>query len=251
MATAFSNQEYQDCIDAVTDGKAVCVQFSRGGVKHQAQLTSIDSSNNLIFELDSEVYHFKWEVRSTNNNHMITERIFHFGTPLFESLQTAISESDSLEPGMYFETNGFYASGDGGAGRYEVSSTGTANAMDIVQLDVGKLAVLQVTSEGLYPEQLGYVPTKVYADRVDCTPTFNRIWALCDTVRLHKGRYWFYDYLTLPTSAKIIGEAVYGTDVSEMSTYRSGDYFIYCENRENVIENVVLSNKHQYHTDIL
>lgn len=244
MSTGFTNAEYQACVDAVTAEQAVCCQFVQNGTTMQAQLTMITGSGTLVFEFTAENNHFRWEVAATNNAHSIELIGNIFGVPIFDTLQDAIASEYTLKSGDIFETNGFNTSGDGGAARYEVSSTGTANGMDIVQLDAGKLAVLQVTSEGLYPEQLGYVPTKVYADRVDCTPTFNRIWALCDTVRLHKKRYWFYDYLTLPASGKIIGENVYGDDVSEMSTYRSGDYFVYCENRENVIENVVLSNRH-------
>lgn len=245
MTTAFTNEEYQACVDAVTAGQAVCVQFGRNDRTFQAQLTQVESDTGLlVFEIDVANIHITYEVSGTNNSHTITESDYQNGAPIFDTLQDAITWNAVLHNGDIFETNGFHTSGDGGAARYRVSSTGTANGMDIVQLSAGKLAVLQVTSEGLYPEQLGYVPTKVYADRVDCTPTFNRIWALCDTVRLHKGRYWFYDYLTLPASGKIIGENVYGDDVSEMSTYRSGDYFVYCENRENVIENVVLSNRH-------
>lgn len=175
MATAFTNQEYQDCMDAVTAGKAVCVQFSRGGIKYQAQLTAVDSSDNLIFEVDSEAYHFKWQVRYTNNNHMITERVFHLGVPIFPSLQDAIGESASLDPGMCFETNGFHTSGDGGAARYEVSSTGTANGMDIVQLDTGKLAVLQINqNREMYPEQFGY---DRFASQ-DLTPVLTRMTAV-------------------------------------------------------------------------
>lgn len=244
MTTDFTNQEYQDCVDAVTAEQAVCVQFELTGSTVQAQLTMIMSDGTLVFEFTAENNHYRWKVAPTSNAHSIELVGNIFGVPIFDTLQDAISNEYTLKSGDVFETNGFHTSGDGGGARYKVSSTGTANGMDIVQLSAGKLAVLQVTSEGLYPEQLGYVPTKVYDDRVDCTSTFNRIWALCDTVRLHKARYWFNGYLTLPTSAKIIGEAVYGTDVSEMSTYRSGDYFIYCENRENVIENVVLSNRH-------
>lgn len=244
MTTDFTNTEYQDCIDAVTAEQAVCVQFELTGSTVQAQLTMIMSDGTLVFEFTAENNHYRWKVAPTSNAHSIELVGNIFGVPIFDTLQDAISSEYTLKSGDVFETNGFHTSGDGGAARYVVSATGTANGMDIVQLSAGKLAVLQVTDEGLYPEQLGYVPTKVYADRVDCTPTFNRIWALCDTVRLHKGRYWFYDYLTLPASGKIIGENVYGDDVSEMSTYRSGDYFVYCENRENVIENVVLSNRH-------
>lgn len=244
MTTAFTNAEYQNCVDALTSGKAVCLKVGTGANCMQLQLTQNTSQIGLQFEATYGDYHYLYTIAPTADAHTISENIRHFGVPVYGTLQDAITDSDALYSGMYFETNGFRTSGDGGAARYKVSSTGTANGMDIVQLSAGKLAVLQVTPDGLYPEQLGYVPTKVYADRVDCTPTFNRIWALCDTVRLHKGRYWFYDYLTLPASAKIIGENVYGDDVSEMSTYRNGDYFVYCENRENVIENVVLSNRH-------
>lgn len=245
MTTAFTNEEYQDCVNVVTNGKAVCVQFGRNDRIFQAQLTQVEPDTGLlVFEVDVAHIHITYEVSGTNNSHTITESDYQNGTVIFDTLQDAITWNVVLHNGDIFETNGFHTSGDGGAARYKVSSTGTANGMDIVQLSAGKLAILQVTSEGLYPEQLGYVPTKVYADRVDCTSTFNRIWSLCDTVRLHKGRYWFYDYLTLPASGKIIGENIYGDDVSEMSTYRSGDYFVYCENRENVIENVVLSNRH-------
>jgi len=163
--------------------------------------------------------------------------------PIYPTLQAAIADSAKLSSGTYFETNGFNSENDGGASRYFVTTGETANAMDIVSLGNGKQAVLQVQDDALYPEQLGYVPTKTYAERIDCTPYFNRIWARCSTVRLRKSRYWFNGYLTLPLGGKIIGEAIYGDDVSEMSTYRSGDYFVYCENRENVIENVVLSNR--------
>lgn len=163
---------------------------------------------------------------------------------IYPALQDAIADAANLAVGNLFETNGFHARGDGGAARYLVSDTGTANGMDIVQLTEGKLAILQIENDELYPEQIGYVPTLVYADRVDCTPYFTRIWNLCKTIRLRKSRYWFNGYVTLPPSGRIIGENIYGTSVSEMSTYRSGDYFIYCENRENVIETVVISNRH-------
>lgn len=163
--------------------------------------------------------------------------------PIYPTLQAAIADSAKLSSGTYFETNGFNTEDDGGASRYLVTTGETVNAMDIVNLGNGKQAVLQIQHDALYPEQLGYVPTKTYAERIDCTPYFNRIWARCSTVRLRKSRYWFNGYLTLPLGGKIIGEAIYGDDVSEMSTYRNGDYFIYCENRENVIENVVLSNR--------
>lgn len=40
--------------------------------------------------------------------------------------------ADTLTAGMICHTNGFYASGDGGAAWYEISATGTANEMDVI-----------------------------------------------------------------------------------------------------------------------
>lgn len=62
---------------------------------------------------------------------------------IYASVADAVADAANLSVGEYFETNGFHASGDGGAARYIVSDTGTANGMDIVQLTAGKLAVLQ------------------------------------------------------------------------------------------------------------
>lgn len=76
------------------------------------------------------------------------------GASVYGSLQDAISDADSLSVGDIFETNGFRTSGDGGAARYLVSDTGTANGMDIIQLAAGKLAVLE-NSGIVVPEQFG------------------------------------------------------------------------------------------------
>jgi hypothetical protein len=79
------------------------------------------------------------------------------GSGIYDSLQDAITDADSLNIGDIFETNGFHTSGDGGEARYLVSDTGTANGMDIVQLAAGKLAVLQINqNREMYPEQFGY-----------------------------------------------------------------------------------------------
>lgn len=246
MTTDFTNQEYQDCVDAVTAEQAVCVQFQRNDRTFQAQLSQVETDTGLlVFEVDVANIHITYEVDGTNNSHTITESDYLNGTPIFDTLQDAITWNAVLHNGDIFETNGFHTSGDGGAARYVVSTSGTANGKNIITLAAGKLAVLQVDAErGIYPEQIGYERDLSFADKVDCTAYFNLIWTLCSTVRLHNGRYWFYDYVTLPKGAKIIGENIYTDTPSEMSTYRSGDYFVYCENRENVIENVVLSNRH-------
>lgn len=166
------------------------------------------------------------------------------GTTIYGTLQNAIADAANLSVGDYFETNGFHTSGDGGAARYVVSSSGTANGMDIVQLATGKLAVLQINNDELYPEQVGCVAEDSTSD---CTTIFNYIWTICHTIKLHPKRYWFNGYLTPPIASKIIGDVIYSTDrftqLSELATKRSGDYFIYLEHKEVLIENVMITNR--------
>lgn len=78
------------------------------------------------------------------------------GANIYPTLQDAISDAENLSVGDIFETNGFHTSGDGGAARYLVSETGTANGMDIVSMDGGKLAILQISDGTGTPEQFGY-----------------------------------------------------------------------------------------------
>lgn len=110
-------------------------------------------------------------ILSIDSADTITETILQ-GTDgtIYPSLQSAIADASNLAVGDIFETNGFHTSGDGGAARYVVSDTGTANGMDIVQLAAGKLALFQwgmVTR----PEQLG-----AYGDGThDDTSIFDRI----------------------------------------------------------------------------
>lgn len=172
MTTDFTNEEYQACTDAVTAEQAVCVQFERNSRTFQAQLTQVEPDTGLlVFEIDVVNIHITYEVSGTNNSHTITESDYQNGTPIFDTLQDAISWNVVLHNGDIFETNGFHTSGDGGAARYKVSSTGTANGMDIVQLTAGKLAILQISDGTGTPEQFGY-------DRFnqeDLTPVMTRM----------------------------------------------------------------------------
>lgn len=93
---------------------------------------------------------------------------------IYASLQDAISDAANISVGDYFETNGFHSNGDGGAARYVVRDTGTANGMDIVQLASGKLAVVQL-NQSAYTEQIGYEVTDAKAD---VTPYIKRLLAL-------------------------------------------------------------------------
>lgn len=93
---------------------------------------------------------------------------------IYPSLQDAIDDESSLTVGDVFETNGFHSSGDGGAARYVVNDTGTANDMDIIQLGTNKLAIAQL-SQSAYTEQIGY---EVSADKLDVGPYIKRLLAL-------------------------------------------------------------------------
>ena len=93
------------------------------------------------------------------------------GANIYPTLQDAISDAANLSVGDIFETNGFHTSGDGGAARYLVSSTGTANGMDIVSMGSGKLAVLQISDGTGTPEQFGYNRW----NQDDLTPVMNRM----------------------------------------------------------------------------
>lgn len=156
MTTDFTNQEYQDCVDAAAAGKAVCVQFERNSKTFQAQLAQVETDTGLlVFEIDVANIHITYEVSGTNNSHAITESDYQNGTPIFDTLQTAITWNVVLHNGDIFETNGFHTSGDGGGGRYYVSSSGTANGKNVIQLAAGKNAYLQY-NDWIIPEQLGY-----------------------------------------------------------------------------------------------
>ena len=76
MTTDFTNAEYQDCVDAVTAGKAVCVQFVQTGTTIQAQLTAITGGHTLEFELQAENYHYTWSVAAASSSHVISASLY-------------------------------------------------------------------------------------------------------------------------------------------------------------------------------
>ena len=61
--------------------------------------------------------------------------------------------ADDLVAGMVCHTNGFHASGDGGAAFYKISATGTANGMDV--LACGDLFATLVVADNITPELFG------------------------------------------------------------------------------------------------
>lgn len=189
MTSNFTNEEYQDCVDAVTAGKAVCVQYGSS----QIQLGGI-AGGALIFTQSSPEMITRYTVSPTGGAHTVSIDRIAVGVPIYGSLQDAISDEAKLPIGTYFETNGFHTSGDGGAARYLVSSTGTANGMDVIQLAVGKFATIQVTQE-CSPEQIGYEAG------TDAVPYVERLITIgIKKIRLIKSYTW-KTTLTLTTKA--------------------------------------------------
>ena len=78
MTTDFTNAEYQACVNAVTAGKAVCVQFERDSRTFQAQLTQVTDRGTLVFEFTAENRHYRWEVDFTSDSHTITSKTLKF-----------------------------------------------------------------------------------------------------------------------------------------------------------------------------
>ena len=240
MTTQFTNTEYQDCVDAVTAGQAVCVQYG----SNQIQLGGI-SGGALVFTQSAPGVITKYTVSPLSGLHTISAERKAVGVPIYGSLQDAIADEFKLPIGTYFETNGFHTTGDGGGARYLVSSTGTANGMDIVQLSAGKLAALQVENGEIYPEQLGAICND---NSQDLTGIFNRAQAMTEvkTIRLHAKRYWFNGIFTITkTNLSIIGTCEYSdsSDYTELTSRRTGDFFIEVEAPNVSIENLSLANR--------
>lgn len=77
-----------------------------------------------------------------------------------------MAAADDLTAGMICHTNGFHTSGDGGAAFYEIKSTGTANAMDIIACQDSLLAHLVIIQPFVTPEQFGAYGDGVNNDTV-------------------------------------------------------------------------------------
>lgn len=72
----------------------------------------------------------------------------------------------TLTAGMICHTLGFYAAGDGGAAWYQVTDDAIANGMDIIALENGMYAVLQITESYVTPEMFGAYGDGVHDDHV-------------------------------------------------------------------------------------
>lgn len=130
----------------------------------------------------------------------------------------AMQAATYLEAGMTCHTNGFHASGDGGAAYYTISASGTANGMDVLALQGGLFATLTL-DKTITPEMIGapfFLPTELDGTddaRFDCTTYIQYLATNYDVVGfrfdLNHG-YYVTDTITLTRAYQL---------------FTGGDYF--------------------------
>lgn len=104
-----------------------------------------------------------------------------------------------LQAGMTCHTNGFRASGDGGAAYYTIAASGTANGMDVLACQQSLKAVLVIESH-VTPEMFG-----AYGDGThDDTECLNRMFAVANCCVLG-GSYVLHECIIDAAGLRIFG----------------------------------------------
>lgn len=138
----------------------------------------------------------------------------------FETVADMAAATD-LAADMICHTNGFYASGDGGAAFYEIKSTGTANAMDIIACQDSLKAHLVIAEPFTTPEQFG-----AYGDGTHDDYTYIQRALNVASVLKPANTYKLSNYITLNANNHIDG----GTFIADTG------YFV-CTSDNIIIEN--------------
>lgn len=90
---------------------------------------------------------------------------------------------ENLNPGNICHTNGFHASGDGGAAWYVISDSGTANSMDVIGIPSNEspelYASLVITGDSVTPEMFGAYGDGVHDDTASMTKCFSYLVISC------------------------------------------------------------------------
>lgn len=111
----------------------------------------VDINNTNFWALtgnyNAQVVQYRQEVLNFADS--IVDRAFAFDNV------AKMQACDALYVGAVCHTNGFHASGDGGAAYYIVSASGTANGRDVLTLRNGLYATLVITEPYVTPEQFG------------------------------------------------------------------------------------------------
>lgn len=106
----------------------------------------------------------------------------------FDTVADMIAD-ESLVKDDICHTLGFHVAGDGGAAWYKVESDGTANGMDILQLDNGGVAELQVTESYVTPEMFGAWGDGVHDDSVYLNAAINYAITEGVIIKITNGEY--------------------------------------------------------------
>lgn len=116
----------------------------------------------------------------------------------FETVKKMVAEQ-SLEAGDICRTLGFHEAGDGGAAWYKIVSHAEPNDMDILELDSGLFAELQITETYVTPEMFG-----AYGDgEHDDTEYINK--ALSYKKVYLNSKIYNITTITLPANTTLIG----------------------------------------------
>lgn len=159
-------------------------------------------------------------------------------------------KSAKLNDGDVVETSGFYSVNDGGACKYQIQSTGTANEMDLIALNNGKIAKALFIREA-YPEQIGYEVKNSASVAADLTPYLSRLLSLnVVKIRFHAKSYPYYMKSPLEITKHNV---VFSGDLGTFSGYSSRieyvpnssvteDYCIKINSRRVTFENLYIND---------
>jgi hypothetical protein len=134
----------------------------------------------------------------------------------YDTIADMKGDVDYLTPGLICHTNGFHTANDGGAAWYVISSTGTANEMDVIAC--GDLFANLVISDSVTPEQLGCTNDE------SAIAYFNRAFEITDCVYAY-GEYEIDAHIVIPSGKKLIGncelDSNFNTSVFNMVNVQS------------------------------
>lgn len=156
----------------------------------------------------------------------------------FETV-TAMQTATDLKAGMICHTSGFHTSGDGGAAYYTVSTSGTANGMDVLALQGGLFAMLQADTN------MGYNIIQYGADangQTDCSAIINYVTAIGD-VFLPDGSYLVSSSIVLSNDIRGNSNtrAAVGGGAIIMSGLSSGTLISFADITQNFsVENITI-----------
>ena len=121
-------------------------------------------------------------------------------TTTFDTVD-AMKNAAFIQVGQTYYTNGFYASGDGGAGSYIITENATANDMDVIEISDNLYATLIVDkNNSISLSQIG-LPTE-YADPID--DYINKGFELSNSVYIPSGDYYIREII-VPENGELFG----------------------------------------------